>query len=291
MDGFVAMMQAEQAVARRAARSEPDAGTPPSPALKALQDDGVWRFRLTPSELAETLERSEPAARTLEAKRSQLSPEQRGVKGVLQLLADETRPDADLEFYDGLLRSHAVHETLERYYGCPFRLLSVNLQINSGDDTGIARVCAYPDGRLAPTYYMHIDSAVGVLKILMYRSARVTAETGAFRYLPGAHKALDPVQRAIRKTADKAKFEGLKDETRAMFMALPRAFRRKANFGNDLLEETGADTASLLEREVALEGDAGEGFLADVNGVHRGNIHSDPTGRREMFKFVLKAAK
>ncbi len=256
-----------------------------------MQDDGVWRFRLTPSELAETLERSEPAAQALEARRLSLSPDQRGVEGVLQLLAEHSSPGADLEFYDGLLRSHGVYETLERYYGCPFRLLAVNLQINSGDDTGIARACSYPDGRRAPSYYMHIDSAVGVLKILMYRSGPITADTGAFRYLPGSHKALDPVQRAIRKASDKARFDGLKDDTRALFMALPPALRRKANFGNDLLEETGADTDLLLDREVSLEGEAGEGFLADINGVHRGNLHADPTGRREMFKFVLKAGK
>ncbi len=167
----------------------------------------------------------------------------------------------------------------------------MNLQINSGDDTGIARACSYPDGRRAPSYYMHIDSAVGVLKILMYRSGPVSADTGAFRYLPGSHKALDPVQRAIRKACDKAGLDGLKDETRALFMALPPSLRRKANFGNDLLPETGADTDALLQREVALEGEAGDGFLADINGVHRGNLHADPSSRREMFKFVLKAGK
>ena len=290
-EDFTALVQAEQALARRAGRSQPDPAAPASPAVQALRDDGIWRFKLTPSELAETLERSEPAAQALETRRRSLSPDQRGVEGVLQLLAEHASPGAELEFYDGLLQSHGINQTLDRYYGCPFRLLAVNLQINSGDDTGIARVCSYPDGRRAPSYYMHIDSAVGLVKILMYRSGPVTADNGAFRYLPGSHKALDPVQRAIRKASDKAGFDGLKDETRARFMALPTALRRKANFGNDLLPETGADTDTLLEREVALEGEAGEGFLADINGVHRGNLHADPSGRREMFKFVLKAGR
>ena len=293
-DAFGALVQAEQAMARRVLKASygpRSAEVAPSPALQALQDDGVWRFRLSPSELAETLERSEPASQALEVRRRSLSADQRGVEGVLQLLAEHSAPGADFEFYDGLLHSHDVYRTLERYYGCPFRLLAVNLQINSGDDTGIARACSYPDGRRAPSYYMHIDSAVGVLKILMYRSGPVSADTGAFRYLPGSHKALDPVQRAIRKACDKAGLDGLKDETRALFMALPPSLRRKANFGNDLLPETGADTDALLQREVALEGEAGEGFLADINGVHRGNLHADPSSRREMFKFVLKAGK
>lgn len=293
-DAFGALVQAEQAMARRVLKASygpRPAEAAPSPALQALQDEGVWRFRLSPSELAETLERSEQASQALEVRRRSLSADQRGVEGVLQLLAEHGAPGADFEFYDGLLQSHDVYRTLERYYGCPFRLLAVNLQINSGDDSGIARACSYPDGRRAPSYYMHIDSAVGVLKILMYRSGPVSADTGAFRYLPGSHKALDPVQRAIRKACDKAGLDGLKDETRALFMALPPSLRRKANFGNDLLPETGADTGALLDREVALEGEAGEGFLADINGVHRGNLHADPSGRREMFKFVLKAGK
>jgi hypothetical protein len=288
---FTALVQAELALAFRAERSAAAAPASPGPGLKALQDDGIWRFRLTPSELAETLERTEPAARALEDKRRSLGPSQRGVEGVLQLLAEYARPDAELEFYQGLLKSHGVYETLQQYYGCPVRLLAVNLQINSGDDTGIGRICSYPDGRRAPSYYMHIDSAVGVAKILMYRSGPTTADNGAFRYLPGSHRALDPVRRAIRKACDKAGLDGLKDESRALFMGLPPALRHKANYGNDLLPETGIDASALLDREVALEGQAGEGFLTDVNGAHRGNLHADPSGRREMFKFVLKAGK
>ncbi len=293
-ESFSNIVRAEQAFALRASKSgrlERPADVARSPALAALEDAGVWRFRLSPSELDETLERSEPAAQSLEARRLTLSPKKRGVEGVLQLLAEHASQNADFAFYDGLLHSHDVYRTLEQYYGCPFRLLAVSLQINSGDDTGIARVCSYPDGRRAPSYYMHIDSAVGVLKILMYRSGKVTAENGAFSYVPGSHRTLNPVQRAIRKACDKAGLDGLKDETRASFMALPPCLRRKANFGNDLLPETGMSTTALLAREIALEGEAGEGFLADINGAHRGNLHADPSGRREMFKFVLKAEK
>jgi hypothetical protein len=293
-ESFSVIVRAEQAFAQKASRSgrlERALDTPRTPALAALEDAGIWRFRLSPTELNQTLERSEPAAQTLEARRVALPPEKRGVEGVLQLLAEHASQGADFEFYDGLLQNHDIYQVLEQYYGCPFRLLAVSLQINSGDDTGIARVCSYPDGRRAPSYYMHIDSAVGVVKILMYRTGRVTADTGAFRYVPGSHLTLDPVQRAIRKACDKAGLDGLKDEARAMFMALPPCLRRKANFGNDLLPEAGMIADALLAREIALEGEAGEGFLADINGAHRGNLHADPSGRREMFKFVLKGGK
>lgn len=293
METFSNLVRAEQALARRVARSavaRPQ-GEARGAGLAALEDAGIWRFQLSPSELGETLERSEPAARALETQRVAMAPEQRGVEGVLQLLAEHANPGEDFDFYSGLLTSHGVYELLEQYYGCPFRLLAVNLQINSGDDTAIARVCSYPDGRRAPTYYMHIDSAVGVVKILMYRSGPVTADNGAFRYVPGSHRALDPVQRAMRKASDKSGLDGLRESSRAAFMALPPCLRRKANFGNDLLAETGMDAGHLLDGEIALEGEGGEGFLADINGVHRGNLHASPDGRREMFKFVLKAVK
>jgi len=182
-----------------------------------------------------------------------------------------------------------VYEISRQSHGCPFRLLNVSLQANTGDDTGIARVCTFPDGRRSPAYYLHVDSAAGVLKVLMYRSEKVTAANGAFRYMPGSHKALGPVERAIRKTIDKAGFERLDDGTRTQFMALPACLRRKANFGNDLLPEAGVDTDALMAQEFAFEGEAGEAVLVDINGAHRGNIHTDPEGRREMFKFVLKA--
>lgn len=293
LESFSNLVRAEQALARRVAKSQVarPQGEARSAGLAALEDAGIWRFRLSPSELNETLERSAPAAKALETQRLAMPAEQRGVEGVLQLLAEHASPGEDFDFYSGLLTSHGVYELLEQYYGCPFRLLAVNLQINSGDDTGIARVCSYPDGRRAPTYYMHIDSAVGVVKILMYRSGPVTADNGAFRYVPGSHRALDPVHRAMRKASDKSGLDGLRESSRAAFMALPPCLRRKANFGNDLLPEAGMDGTHLLDGEIALEGEGGEGFLADINGVHRGNLHASPEGRREMFKFVLKAVK
>jgi hypothetical protein len=70
-------------------------------------------------------------------------------------------------------------------------------------------------------------------------------------------------------------------------MGLPPYLRKKANFGNDLLPEVGFDNESLIAREVICEGEAGDGFLCDINGIHRGNLHLDPNGQREMFQILL----
>ena len=290
---FGAILGAERALAdRREAGAAAGSGDlQHREAVGEMERDGIHRFRLRPSELAEILERSQPAAEALEARRQRIAPDQRAVGATLQPLASRTAKDEAFEFYDELLRAHGVHAIAEQYYGCPFKLLGVNLQANTGEDTGIARVCSFPDGRRSPAYYLHVDSAPGVLKVLMYRSPKVTAANGAFRYMPGSHKALGPVERAVRKTIDKAGFEPLGDDGRRLFMALPACLRHKANFGNDLLPEAGFDTDVLLAREMVFEGEAGEAVLVDINGAHRGNIHTDPVGRREMFKFVLKAGK
>ena len=293
-EAFSGLVRAEQALAARAAkagRNQRPADAPSSQALEDLQTKGLHRFRLSPSELDEILARSQSASEALEVRRTALSANERGVEGVLQFLAERSAMNEDFEYYDALLQGRGIYDLIEQYYGSPAKLLAVNLQINSGDDTGISKACSFPDGRRAPIYYMHLDSAVGLLKILMYRSEKVSAQNGAFRYVMGSQRVLDPVQRAIRKACDKAGFDNLTDDARQLFMGLPPCLRRKANFGNDLLPETGADADALVARETILDGEAGDGFLADINGVHRGNMHSDPAGRREMFKFVLKVAK
>lgn len=290
---FRYLLDAEQALALRSARSgrhrRPE-DAPRSEALKTLEETGVYSFRLSPSKLGELIERSQPAVDALDARRRGLTPEQRGVEGVLEPLADRKTAGEAFEFYDDMLRSEGIYELVQQYYGCPVKFMGVTLQITTGEDRGLASICSYPDGRRAPSYYMHMDSSAGSLKILMYRSEPVTRRNGAFRYLEGSHSALDPVERAIRKANDKSGVEKLKPSGRQLFMGLPPCLRRKANFGNDLLPETGFDAERLVERETICEGEPGQGFLADVNGVHRGNLHEDEGGRREMFKFLLKAA-
>lgn len=289
---FSGMIRAEEAMSSRFGARVADRSDDPAyrEAAAAMKRDGIHRFRLGAADVAAILARSEAAARTLELRRQTLPPKHRGVGAVIEPLADQVDANDDFEFYDDLLRRNGVHEIAEQSYGCPFRLLNVGLQANTGDDTGIARVCTFPDGRRSPAYYLHVDSAAGVLKVLMYRSEKVTAANGAFRYMPGSHQALGSVERAIRKTIDKGRFEKLDDETRRLFMALPPCFRRKANYGNDLLPEAGFDAEGLMSQEMLFEGEAGDAVLVDINGAHRGNIHTDRGGRREMFKFVLKAS-
>ena len=55
----------------------------------------------------------------------------------------------------------------------------VNLQINESTDGGIKKYSTFLSGNVSDCYYMHIDSAVRNLKLIMYLNDVETAR-GAF---------------------------------------------------------------------------------------------------------------
>lgn len=195
------------------------------------------------------------------------------------------RKDEAYEFFGRPARGHDIFETCRCYYGYPFKLKFVTLQVNEASDRGIDGACRFPDGTRSKMFYLHLDSPVGFMKIIVYRSDDVTASKGAFRFYPGSHAVLTSLERCIRKANDKSGFELVNDDARASFMALPPEFRFKANFGNDLLDGDAMDR--LAAREHVCDSSEGNMLLFDNNGLHRGAMFEDPTGRREILQMVL----
>ena len=159
------------------------------------------------------------------------------------------------------------------------------MQVNEASDRGIDGACRFPDGTRSKMFYLHLDSPVGFMKIIVYRSDDVTASKGAFRFYPGSRAVLTSLERCIRKANDKSGFELVNDDARAAFIALPPEFRFKANFGNDLLDGDAMDR--LAAREHVCDSSEGNMLLFDNNGLHRGAMFEDPTGRREILQMVL----
>lgn len=202
---------------------------------------------------------------TLRRSRAALKPPRRH-KDNSRIVKDSTKHQAVTE----LLELLGILPVASAYLGGKARVVTVACQINSVEDTSIWKggfqntELAYP-----PTSYMHIDSAMGVLKLIYYFQP-TDDRNGAFRYVRGSHLlSRNPVDLAIRKANDKAGLESRSEKGRRRFSALPSFFRRKAAFGYDLPADS-PESRELLKNEVILSSAQGRFILFDVNGVHRG---------------------
>jgi hypothetical protein len=136
------------------------------------------------------------------------------------------------------------------------------------------------------TLYMHIDTAWGCLNCIVYLDD-VEPRDGPYRFLPASHRRwpsfLDLV---IRKAVHKSRLQKWGRVDRELFINLPTFLRRKAEFGNDLLDSS-EDSRLLLEKEVIYTSDRGDFIISDnVSGIHRG-ILLGPSGHRENLTFDL----
>jgi hypothetical protein len=289
---FNRLFEAEMKLSRYTEKHPGDATrTDASPEVQdvtaGLRRDGIVGLRLSSDDRAAMIEASGDAVTAVDKRRQELDPQRRGVEAVTSTVAHMKQPDDKYQFFTDLLTRNGIFDACRQYYGFPFTLKFVMAQVNEADDRGIANTCRFPDGTRSPVYYLHIDSSIGAMKVIIYRSDEVTAEAGAFRYYPGSHSVLTATERCIRKANDKAGFDAVnKDKSRASFMALPAEVRLKANFGNDLIGDT-ALTEGLLDRERVCDSSGGDLLLFDSNGMHRGAVFERPEGRREILQLLL----
>ncbi len=191
-------------------------------------------------------------------------------------------------FFENLLRRYGVFELCRRHKRLPYALKLAVLQHNTGDDRGLDLVCSFDSTTRARSFYAHIDSAVESMKVIIYLTRDVTAARGAFRYFPGSHRASSQADLAIRKSNDRCGWENVHDAVvRRTFAALPAAFQKKANFGNDLLDPAAAEAVIRTER--VLTSADGDLLLFDPDGAHRGAIFEEP-GERKIVQLLLVPA-
>lgn len=249
-----------------------------------LERDGIVVLRMSEAERREMIARSEAAAQALREKRAGRPAHSRGVEGSSEPLYNARMRTEFGAFLEGLFRAHGITEMASAYHGLPMGIKLANLQINSVEDTSIMRTCTVGSLPLSPGYYMHIDSQVGVMKIIIYRCT-VSAAAGAFRYVAGSNRiGVSPFELCLRKAIDKSNYDSCKPADRARFSRLPAFLQKKANFGNDLMAGD-AGLAWLSAREAVMAGEAGDMLLFDNNGIHRGAIFEE--GEREIIQVVL----
>lgn len=275
---------------KRFAATKKDRGNLPAalePMGRALERDGITGLRMKPEMRKQMLALTEQAAQDLIAKRESIAPEERGVEGVCSIVCHfDNKETPTYRFFDTLLREHGIYDLCRAYKGVPYQLKFAAMQINQHDDTGVLSTCRFEDGKQAETFYMHMDSTIEVMKVIIYRSEHCDISTGAFRYIPGSCAMCGPEEIAIRKANDKCGLDTINIvERRKMFAALPVKYQKKANFGNDLIDSD-SRTQRLLAHEQVYSTDIGDMLLFNPEGIHRGNIFKKP-GQRQIFQLPL----
>jgi len=263
--------------------AHPHAETSRPAELETLDRDGILPLRLQASNLDAILEVTAPFEARLAEQRAGLEPERLAVAGASLKICGPKDPEQAV--FEELLARYGVFELCRRHKGLPYRLKFVVLQHNAHSDQGLSLVCSYDDKVRSPSFYAHIDSTVEAMKVIIYLTRDVTAARGAFRYFPGSHLASGPEDLAIRKSNDRCGWEPVfEPANRRAFAALPAAFRRKANFGNDLLDPEAA--GAVLSWERVLDSSGGDLLLFNTDGVHRGAMFDEP-GERKILQLSL----
>lgn len=264
-----------------------DLPVPPTRAREfdVLERDGIVTLRMTDAERAEMMRLTEETAQAVRARRATRSPRKRGVESSSGSLYHMKQNRTEfVEFLTRIFDDHGILAMASAYQGVPMHIKLANLQINSAEDTSISGDCTVGDLPLSPGYYLHIDSSLGVMKVIIYRSA-VSAEMGAFRYIPGSNRiGVTPFELCLRKATDKSNYDSCTVNNRRLFAQLPAVLQKKANFGNDLLAGD-PELERLLALETVMAGEGGDMLLFDNNGIHRGAIFE--FGEREIIQVLL----
>lgn len=285
--GIFEAIVAQQAAHQRYILANPAAREvgAPSTDLAALNANGILALRLDQSDLDRTFGLVRETADQLSEKRAATKPERLGVEAASQLVCRVGDGSDTYAFFSGLLTKHGVFEMCQAHKGLPYRLKFVMLQHNTGDDRGLSSICSFEDGRQSKAFYTHIDSQVDPMKVIVYLTPNVSSTRGAFRYFPGSFSKHSALSLAIRKANDKCGWQGVaKPGQRRAFVALPADMRKKATFGDDILDDEIA--SAILEHEHAYESSEGNMLLFNPDGAHRGAIFSEP-GERKILQFQL----
>lgn len=235
-------------------------------------EEGIYVSRLEDSIVSELKKELSQTKQDLLASRAQIS------KRVFSDNQTAIRGDLLNSLIDILNNSEEVKRMLEMakdWFSSDRASISrLTLQINDVSDNTIMSE-AISDEDIG-TDYMHIDAAMGQLKLIVYMSD-VDEGNGPTSYVPSTNKPSGlTFRRLVGASIDNLGFSGETEIERRSFMALPRFLRHKANFGNNLTPNS-ALSKFLLDNERRIIGPTGTIFLFDPSGVHRGALLKEST--------------
>lgn len=250
--------------------------------LEALERDGIFPFRLSPIGKQALVDAAAPHFASLQETLASVSRAARHY-GHTQLWTARADAPGLYAAVETALGEAGILTSVRNYLGCRAELRSVTLQINDEDDRFWR---AYFEDRslpIPPTVFFHIDNTYGVVKAMFYVSD-VDETNGPFSYVPGTHRfKVGWFEALILRAVDI--WIDVYPQERSLFAALPRPFRRKAKFGDDL--DPGDPLGTwLLDHERVMTSKDGDVFIFDVQGVHRGGLVR--SGRRRVIQVMIR---
>lgn len=251
------------------------------PCLENLQRDGIFSFRLSTSGKQALAVAARPFFDRLEASRASIPHSARQYRHTQLVTAPDDAPGL-YAAAERALGEAGMLSSVRSYLGCRAELRSVALQMNDEHDRFWRAHFEDRGLPIPPTVFFHIDNTYGVVKAIFYVS-EVDEASGPFSYVPGTHRIeVGWLEALILRAVDI--WIDVYPQERRLFAALPRAFRRKAKFGDDL-PQGDARGKWLLDRERVMTSKDGDVFVFDVKGVHRGGMVRN--GERRVIQVMM----
>jgi hypothetical protein len=276
MSAFVVGVRLQQLARRRRLISSNSGAR-----LFDLGDAGVVAHRLSSSSRQAILEAAQPYFNELADARNRIPNGDRNY-GDNQL--NTTRSEAPILFrtIEEALEAAGLLSAVRAHLRCLAQLRKVTLQINDQWDRFWR---AHFDARglsVPETAFFHIDNTYGVVKAMIYIS-EVSASCGPFSYVPGTHRLKIGAAESVALRATDIWLDTHPHERR-LFLALPRALRLKAKFGDDI--RSGNDWGQyLLRHERVFTSAEGDVIVFDTKGVHRGGVVQQ--GERRVIQVMM----
>jgi hypothetical protein len=289
----------------RLRRARPHPAAPSSPVFEALSRDGVTALRLTPAEMAAIQEAVAPLIARLRAKLADpatasaaapvpaapAAPRHNSTLSALHKQLNPRSTENELFIHEddapalfaalrAALRDQGALAAASRYQGRALDVTYLKLLINRAEDAWWRSPFADVGLSNPAAISMHVDH-LWTTKAILYLTP-VAADNGPFCYCLGSnHVRIGWLEGAARRANDRVDLSSCTPERRRLFHALPRRFRRKAKFGNDLESDHPA-LARLLASERRFTSADGDVILFDDRGIHRGGLVE--AGERHMLQ-------
>lgn len=259
-----------------------------SPLARTLKQDGVTAVRLSPQDKQIINQQLSGLIEKLRKKQNAWKKEDRSLWWLLLkkgfriayfahenerlrkelYIAENEAPKLFNSLRQALIRE-GVLDGASEYLGKPLNVQFLRLTLK---DTTFDGKRPFEDlQNIAPrTSSMHVDH-VWTVKCLLYLS-EVKEENGPFCYCLGSHNLhIGWLESQVRRANDRASLSNNLVKWRRLFSALPTMFQKKAQFGNDLTEDS-PEINELLESERIFTSREGDLIVFDDKGIHRGGL-------------------